>query len=120
MGLTLERLKKKFGIEKTSHMVIIFTVFSLAGATLTLTVRPFYRYLFHLIPRVPLVIRVISYILIAVPSYQCFLLVYGFLLGQFKFFWEREKRLGRWLCKSLSRICKNFLNIFRKQESEYI
>jgi len=37
--------------------------------------------------------------LLVLPLYQIFLLVYGFIFGQFTFFWEKEKqfirRIGR-------------------------
>ena len=35
------------------------------------------------------------YLLLIFPLYQILLLVYGFFFGQFSFFWEKEKKLGR-------------------------
>ena len=37
------------------------------------------------------------------PIYQIALLAYGALLGQFSFFWEREKAVGRWLARTITR-----------------
>ena len=97
-----ERFKKKQGIATTRDAIIIATVFSLAGMSITFTVRPLYNYAFHLLPKIPFLIRIIAYILVAVPTYQCFLLIYGFCFGQFKFFWEREKKFGRSILKILT------------------
>ena len=45
----------------------------------------------------PLLFTVLYYVLI-LPVYNLFLLVYGALFGQFRFFWEFEKRFfGRLL-----------------------
>ena len=115
-----ERMKKKYGITNNFDLCAILAVYSLAGSSITFTVRPLYRYAFHVIPHVPFFLRIIAYICVALPVYQCFLLIYGFLFGQFKFFWEREKKLGRWIKKSFTRFTRNISCLLRKQESEYI
>ena len=38
-------------------------------------------------------IKAITYILLIFPMYQVLILIYGALLGQFSFFWEKEKKL---------------------------
>jgi len=40
----------------------------------------------------PLMFSILYYILI-LPIYNVFLLIYGFVFGQFKFFWEYEKKM---------------------------
>jgi hypothetical protein len=42
------------------------------------------------------------YIPIVFPLYQINLLIFGFLLGQFEFFWEKEKALVRFVKRQLS------------------
>jgi hypothetical protein len=42
-------------------------------------------------------IKTIAYILFVFPAYQVLLLTYGFILGQFSFFWEKEKKMARWV-----------------------
>lgn len=39
----------------------------------------------------------LSYIMIITPIYQILLLGYAFLFGKFAFFWEKQKKLARWL-----------------------
>jgi len=40
----------------------------------------------------PLLFTILYYVLI-LPIYNVFLLIYGFIFGQFKFFWEYEKKM---------------------------
>lgn len=35
------------------------------------------------------------YLLLVLPLYQIFLLIYGFIFGQFAFFWEKEKQIAQ-------------------------
>ena len=35
----------------------------------------------------------LAYLLLVLPLYQIMLLIYGFIFGQFRFFWEKEKQL---------------------------
>lgn len=80
-------------------MLAILASFSLAGPTIFWVGRPL---LFSLLPaRSPTWLRVAAYVVVMPPLYQFFLLVYGALLGQFRFFWEREKKLGRFLLRVL-------------------
>jgi len=75
-------------------------VFSLAGMSIGFFRRP----IFHLLgitAQTPLWIKIIIYIPLIVPIYQINLIVYGFLLGQFQFFWEKEKKLVKFLYKVL-------------------
>lgn len=116
----LERFKKNQGIARTRDIFVIVAVFSLAGASIALTVRPLYNYIFHLIPHVPLFFKVFVYVFVAIPTYQGFLLIYGFLFGQFKFFWEREKKLGRWILKTCGSSKETLLSLKQKQESKYV
>jgi len=39
--------------------------------------------------------KTVLYLLLVLPLYQIILLLWGFLLGQFGFFWEKEKQFLR-------------------------
>jgi hypothetical protein len=41
--------------------------------------------------------------MIIVPVYQVLLLGYGTILGQFRFFWAKEKKMAGWLARPFSR-----------------
>ena len=71
-------------------MVLILVVFACTGLTVMFLKRPVVA-LFTENGEQPLLFSVLYYVLI-LPVYNLFLLVYGTLFGQFRFFWEFEKR----------------------------
>jgi hypothetical protein len=40
-------------------------------------------------------VNTVLYLLLVLPLYQLVLLIYGFIFGQFTFFWEKEKQFFR-------------------------
>lgn len=91
----LRKLKKKWGIRSNLHLILILAVFSVNG-TLTLFIK---KPLFELLgvdPSDPFWLRTAVYILTVTPVYFSTLPVVALLFGQFRFFWEFEKKtLGR-------------------------
>lgn len=76
-----------------SRVFIILLVFACTGTTVMLLKRPVVG-LFSEGGEQPLLFSVLYYVLI-LPIYNLILLVYGFLFGQFTFFWAFEKRFFR-------------------------
>jgi len=76
-------------------------VFSLAGLAVTRIKAPLFA-AFHIPDRTPTWVWVPLYLVVMLPVYQVLLLFFAALLGQFRFFWEKEKKLGRWLARTLS------------------
>ena len=70
----------------------ILIVFSLAGSSILYVKQPIY----HALGISPDATRWIRYPLIIL-FYQVLLLIWGTLFGQFRFFWEKEKKLGKLL-----------------------
>ena len=86
------RLQQKWGVNSVMQIVLIFAVFSLAGSTAVMLRKSF----FHLIgfdAHTAFWLKTIVYILFLFPTYQVLLLVYGTLLGQFQFFWNKERKM---------------------------
>lgn len=77
-------------VKSTLQVVIILIVFACTGTTVALIAKPLLRTLFAP-AEVPVWATVLYYVLI-LPLYNLFLLCYGFLFGQFTFFWNFEKR----------------------------
>ena len=103
----MEKLKDRWGITSNIQIVLIFIVFAINGSLAAWVAEPvmllmgFYKtstsgYIYWPIR-----------IIIIFPIYQLTLPVVGFLFGQFKFFWNFEK-------KFLSRIGLGFL--FKKEK----
>ncbi len=84
-----QKLQKRWGVNAT-RAVIILVVFALTGFTVMFIKRPVVAWIAGDGGQ-PLVFSIIYYILI-LPVYNLFLLIYGALLGQFRFFWAFEKR----------------------------
>lgn len=95
----LERMKVKWGLNSLWQVVLILIVFAATGTTVLL-IRPI---IFEVlgISHAEGWLKTISYLLLVFPLYQILLLGYGFLLGQFDFFWEKEKKLAKGVLKLL-------------------
>lgn len=95
----MEKLKKRWGISSTGQVLLILLVFSITGSSALFVARPLMEYLG--ITRLNFTSDFlwggISYyalrILIVFPTYQILLVCYGWLFGQFEFFWNFEKNM---------------------------
>lgn len=86
----LERLKKRWKLENTYQVLVVLLVFACTGFTVLFLKKPVLK--FFLSDSSPSSTASIAYYLLILPIYNVILLGYGFLFGQFKFFWEFEKR----------------------------
>lgn len=91
-----QRMKDRWGVS-TWGVIAILLAFSLAGSTVIRITRPVLDHI--LPPGVPRWLWWTARIVIIVPLYQVILVVYGTLLGQFRFFWEKEKKMARFLVR---------------------
>ena len=96
----VKKLKHKWQIKNNWDFTIIMLVFSLAGMVIVYERKPLFH-LFGITTSTPFLIKFICWLLIVFPAYQINLLIFGTLLGQFSFFWEKEKKLGRFLRRKL-------------------
>lgn len=92
----MTRLKEKWNIRSNLDFWLIMIVFSLAGMAVTQLRPPVFHFL-GIEDSTPFWIKTLIYIPLIVPLYQVCLLFFGTLLGQFGFFWEKEKKLGQFL-----------------------
>ena len=101
-GGFLYRLKDKWGLQSLVQVVAVLLVFTLTGSTVVL-IRKFLFTAIGFDDTTPFWLKTITYLLFVMPFYQVLLLGYGFLLGQFSFFWEKEKKLVRRIGKLFRR-----------------
>ncbi len=92
----VEKLKSKWGISSNRDFILIMLSFSLAGSMISVC-RPPIFHLLGITKETPLWIKIVVYIPLIPPIYQIFLMFWGTILGQFDFFWEKEKKIGRFL-----------------------
>ena len=97
-----EKFKSKWNVKNNWDFILIMIVFSLAGMSLPFFRRPIFHHL-GITEQTHWWIKVLVYLPLIPPIYQLNLLFYGFLFGQFNFFWEKEKRLGKFLWKAITR-----------------
>ena len=88
----LKKLKNRWGLKSLFQVIMVLIVFSLTGLTVVL-IRPMIFSWFNFTDDTPFWIKSLTYVLLIFPMYQLLILVYGALLGQFNFFWEKEKKL---------------------------
>ena len=84
------KLKERWKLKRTSDVFRVLLVFAMTGTTVVLIKKPLLASLSFDVED-NIWFSVIYYILI-LPVYNLILLIYGFLLGRFRFFWEFEKR----------------------------
>lgn len=94
----MNKLKERWGIDSNFQLVIIFIVFGITGSSSVYVGAPILELLSVNKASFPdhflgLTLYYILRILIIFPVYQVLLVVFGFLFGQFKFFWAFEKKM---------------------------
>jgi hypothetical protein len=88
----LKRLQQRWGLKSIGQVVLVLIVFAATGTTVMFLKRPVVS-IFTENGEQPVLFSIIYYLLI-LPIYNIILLAYGFLFGQFDFFWRFEK--GMW------------------------
>jgi Na+-driven multidrug efflux pump len=96
--LWIERLRQRWKVESIWQVVIILIVFACTGFSVYFLKKPILK-LFTGDQHDTVLVKILYYILI-LPLYNLLLLGYGFIFGQFDFFWAFEKkffgRIGSW------------------------
>lgn len=85
-----ERLKERWQLNNIWQVVIVLLVFACTGFTVLFIKKPLLNLIAGEAGKT-LTASILYYLLI-LPLYNVILLVYGFLFGQFKFFWAFEMR----------------------------
>lgn len=87
----LDRLQSHWQLNSITQVIKVLIVFACTGFTVMFLKQPIVEYLTEN-SETNVWFSVIYYILI-LPIYNVFLLFYGFIFGQFSFFWAFEKRM---------------------------
>lgn len=98
----IERLKYKWNIQNNLDFILVLLVFSCAGMGVSFMRKKIFI-LFGL-DHSSLTLKIIVSLVLIVPLYQLSTLFFGFFLGQFHFFWNRQKSIYRSLGKFGKRI----------------
>lgn len=83
--LFMDKLKNIFKVTSTYQLVVVFTVFGITGS-LSLVVS---QYISEFLNIENIILSIIFVLLV----YQVLLIIIGSLFGEFKYFWEMEKKI---------------------------
>ena len=89
----LEKLQKRWQLKSLWQVVIVLIVFACTGFTVMFLRKPVTGWISNG-SEGSTTFTVVYYVLI-LPVYNVILLVYGFIFGQFDFFWQFEKKMWR-------------------------
>lgn len=86
----IERLKSRWQLKSAWQVVIVLIVFACTGFTVLFIKKPILNFLAGEDGNSTL--ATVLYYIFILPLYNVILLFYGFVFGQFDFFWSFEKR----------------------------
>lgn len=99
----IERLRTRWKLDSTWQVIVVLLVFACTGFTVMFLKGPILQ-LFHSENTTTVTV---AYYLLILPVYNIILLAYGFIFGQFGFFWDFEKRF-----------VKRIVSIFKSNKTE--
>lgn len=88
----MERLKRRWGLKSGRQVAVVLLVFACTGFSVLYLKKRIFDFV-GIDNRTDFIIRIVAFLFIVLPLYQIILLFYGFLFGQFRFFWEFEKKI---------------------------
>ncbi|NRD23485.1 hypothetical protein HNV10_09560 [Winogradskyella litoriviva] len=90
-----KKLEKKWILDYKWEMIRVFMVFAITGSSSLFIGRPIIKMIGITKENLNPLIYWILFIIIGLIFYQILLVSFGWLFGQFKFFWEFEKKMLR-------------------------
>ena len=90
MGL-LQKLQSRWKLDNMRQVIFILMAFACTGFTVMFLKTPIVQWITGSESNQTLF--TIIYYLLILPIYNLILLIFGFIFGQFAFFWEFEKRM---------------------------
>ena len=89
----MKRLKERWGIHSNFQLVMILIVFAVTGSSAARLATPLTIFLGITADYFSAWVYWPARILLIFPIYQVLLILFGFIFGQFKFFWNFEKKM---------------------------
>jgi len=85
----IEKLRSRWKLNSVTQVILVLVVFACTGFTV-MFLKPVIHH--NIFEGAHHTLFTILYYIFILPFYNILLLFYGFIFGQFKFFWEFEKR----------------------------
>ncbi|MDN3493705.1 DUF6787 family protein [Winogradskyella bathintestinalis] len=90
-----KKLEKKWILDYKWEMIRVFMVFAVTGSSSLIIGKPIIKFIGITKENLNPMLYWILYIIIGLIFYQILLVTFGWLFGQFQFFWEFEKKMLR-------------------------
>ncbi len=90
-----KKLENKWILNYRWEMIRVFIVFAITGSSSMLIGRPIIKFLGITKENLNPILYWVLFIIIGLVFYQILLIIFGWLFGQFRFFWEFEKKMLR-------------------------
>ena len=90
-----KKLENRWIVKQKYEMISLFLVFAFTGSSSVFIGRPIINFIGVTKDNLNIVLYWILYILIRLLFYQVLLVIFGWLFGQFTFFWNFEKKILR-------------------------
>ncbi len=88
-----KKLENKWILDYRWEMIRIFIVFAITGSSSMYVGRPIMQYIGITKENLNPILYWVLFIIIGLFFYQVLLVIFGWIFGQFKFFWEFEKKM---------------------------
>lgn len=88
-----KKLERKWILDYKWEMIRVFIVFAITGSSSLVVGRPIIKLLGITKENLNPILYWVLFIIIGLIFYQILLVTFGWLFGQFKFFWEFEKKM---------------------------
>lgn len=101
---SFKKLERKWKLDYRWEMIRVFIVFSITGSSSVFIGKPIMAFIGITKENLSISLYWTLYFIVGIIFYQFMLVFYGWLFGQFKFFWEFEKKmLGRFGFKKFAK-----------------
>ena len=89
----INKLESRWVVDSKWELIRIFIVFAITGSSSVFVGRPIMRLIGITKENLNVVVYWVLFIIIGLIFYQLLLVFFGWLFGQFKFFWNFEKKM---------------------------
>ncbi len=88
-----KKLESKWILDHKWEMIRVFMVFAVTGSSSLLVSRPLIKFIGITKENLNIIVYWILFVIFGLICYQVLLVSFGWLFGQFKFFWAFEKKM---------------------------
>ena len=89
----MKKIKEKWGITSNAQLIVIFIVFGITGSLSLIVTQPLLDMIGFEKGNISSWLYIPLKLILIFPAYQVILIIIGTIFGQFRFFWNIEKKM---------------------------